>query len=65
MSQRAVKLSLIAAAYSAAELLAEPGIGPSRALEIETWLKEQGWTFRLSTSHAADLRTGQDETASE
>lgn len=65
LSQRAAKLSLIAAAYSAGELLAEPGIGPTRALEIATWLKEQGWTFRSSTSHAADVRTGQDETASE
>ena len=65
LSQRAAKLSLIAAAYSAAELLAEPGIGPTRALEIETWLKEQGWTFRSSTSHAADVRMGRDEIVSE
>jgi hypothetical protein len=58
LSQRAAKLILIAAAYSAAELLAEPGIGSTRALEIERWLKEQGLTFRSSTSPAAEVQTG-------
>jgi len=49
LSQRAEKLSLIAAAYSAAELLAEQGIGPTRAREIEIRLNEQGSVFRSAT----------------
>lgn len=41
-------------AYTAAELQSEQGIGPARVLEIETWLKAQGLTFRASTELSAD-----------
>jgi len=46
LKQRGQKLSEIAAAYSLGELLEEPGIGLTRAREIEAWLNLQGLGLR-------------------
>ena len=48
MAQRVRKIAEIAEAYSADELLAEPGIGPSTATDIQLWLEARGSHFRVS-----------------
>jgi hypothetical protein len=52
LKQRGLKLSEIAAAYSFGELLNEPGIGQTRAREIEAWLNLQGLGLRASERSA-------------
>ncbi|WID99728.1 hypothetical protein QO058_30515 (plasmid) [Bosea vestrisii] len=52
LEQRGQKLSEIAAAYSLGELLKEPGIGLTRAREIEAWLNLQGLGLRTSDPSA-------------
>lgn len=43
---RAKNLVKIAAAYSFDELLGEPGVGRTTALEIQLWLEERGASLR-------------------
>lgn len=43
---RAKNLLKIASAYSLEELLAEPGVGPVIALEIQAWLAQGGASLR-------------------
>ncbi|MBB3810642.1 hypothetical protein [Pseudochelatococcus contaminans] len=53
---RARALSRIAAAYTKAELLAEPGIGHSSATQIELWLEHIGLHLKTDT-HADTMST--------
>ncbi|MGV6875612.1 hypothetical protein ACUSIJ_23360 [Pseudochelatococcus sp. B33] len=50
---RARALSRIAAAYTMAELLEEPGIGHSTAIQIELWLEHIG--LHLKADNRADI----------
>jgi hypothetical protein len=43
---RAKNLQKIASAYSLGELLAESGVGPVIALEIQAWLERHGVSLR-------------------
>ncbi|MFD2252558.1 putative transcriptional regulator [Pseudochelatococcus lubricantis] len=49
---RARALPKIAAAYTMAELLEEPGIGHSTATQIELWLEHLGLHLRMDTDAA-------------